>query len=54
MSRQIFARFLVSIFFASLLSLTAACNTVEGAGEDVEAAGEAIQDGAQDTKDAID
>lgn len=30
---------------ASVLALSA-CNTVEGAGEDVEAAGEAIQDGA--------
>jgi len=30
---------------ASVLALSA-CNTVEGAGEDVESAGEAIQDGA--------
>jgi len=31
----------------SVLALSA-CNTVEGAGEDVENAGEAIQDGADD------
>lgn len=31
----------------SVLALSG-CNTVEGAGEDVESAGEAIQDGADD------
>jgi predicted small secreted protein len=29
------------------------CNTAEGLGEDVEAAGEGIQEIAEDTKDAI-
>ncbi|MAN74413.1 MAG: entericidin, EcnA/B family [Henriciella sp.] len=39
--------FLVAGF--SLLALAAAaCNTVEGAGEDVEATGEAIEDTAND------
>ncbi len=31
----------------------AACNTVEGAGKDVEAAGGAVAEGARDTKDEI-
>ncbi len=31
----------------------AACNTTKGVGKDVEAAGEGIQDIADDTKDAI-
>jgi predicted small secreted protein len=35
----------LAVASASVLALSA-CNTVEGAGEDVESAGEAIQDGA--------
>ena len=36
---------------ALLLAIgTAACNTVEGAGEDIEAAGDAIEDAAEDAK----
>ncbi|QZP08160.1 entericidin A/B family lipoprotein [Caenibius sp. WL] len=30
--------------------LLAACNTIEGAGEDMQSAGEAVSDTAQDTK----
>lgn len=37
----------------ALLALTAGCNTVKGVGEDVQAAGEAVSDGAQKTGDAI-
>jgi len=37
--------------FALLLSTAAAaCNTVEGAGKDVEAVGDGVQDAAQDAK----
>lgn len=37
---------------AALYALSlAACNTVEGAGKDVEAAGEEIQEEAQEAKD---
>lgn len=32
--------------FASLMLLVAACNTVEGAGEDLQSAGSAVQDAA--------
>lgn len=35
------------IFAAAGLMATAACNTVRGAGQDVEAAGEAVQDVAK-------
>jgi predicted small secreted protein len=39
---------LVSVAGAALLS---ACNTVEGVGRDLERAGDAIQDEADDTRD---
>lgn len=44
------ARKLLLAFVLAGLSVLAlsACNTVEGAGEDVESAGEAIQDSADD------
>lgn len=32
----------------------AACNTMEGAGEDIESGGEAISEGARDVQDEID
>lgn len=36
--------------FLLLLTALTACNTVEGAGEDIEAAGESISDTASDAK----
>ncbi|MGI9421160.1 MAG: entericidin A/B family lipoprotein [Geminicoccaceae bacterium] len=36
-----------------LLASLGACNTIAGAGKDVEAAGEAITDTADDTKEEI-
>ena len=43
------------IFFplvsAAGLTLLSACNTVEGVGRDIERAGDAIQDEADDTQD---
>ena len=36
-----------------LLASLAACNTIAGAGKDIEAAGEAISDTAEDTKEEI-
>lgn len=43
------------VIIAMMLALLAAplltgCNTVEGAGRDIEGAGEAVQDAAQDAK----
>ncbi len=37
----------------SLLASLNACNTIAGAGKDLEAAGETITDTAEDTKDQI-
>lgn len=42
---KFFRRFMVLAGLASCLAL-ASCNTIEGAGEDVESAGEAVQDAA--------
>lgn len=43
-------RKLIALFGALLMSLgVVACNTMEGAGEDVEAAGETIQRGAEES-----
>ena len=36
---------------AATLMLLSGCNTVEGVGRDVERAGDAIQDGAEDVRD---
>ena len=44
-TRQLMAAFLALCFGASMLVLTA-CNTTEGAGEDIEGLGEGIQDAA--------
>lgn len=41
--------FLIALITLTTLSL-AACNTVEGAGEDIESAGDAISDSARDTR----
>lgn len=42
-------KFVMFMVAAASLSI-AACNTVEGAGKDVSAAGRAVQDTAQDAK----
>jgi predicted small secreted protein len=47
-------RVLTALFFLSAMILALpACNTVEGAGEDIEATGDAISDTADDTKDEM-
>ncbi|HET9161254.1 MAG TPA: entericidin A/B family lipoprotein [Caulobacteraceae bacterium] len=43
-------RKLILLFTAAAALAVAACNTVEGAGKDVKAAGQAVQDTAQDAK----
>lgn len=43
--RKALLALVITTFSAAALS---ACNTVEGAGEDIENTGEAIQDGAED------
>ncbi len=43
---------LSALFMALLFTLgLAGCNTMEGAGEDMEAAGDAIEDSASENKD---
>jgi len=46
--KRIIALTLLSLFSISMLS---ACNTVAGAGKDVQKAGEKVEDKAQDCKD---
>jgi predicted small secreted protein len=41
------------LLLLSLMAALPACNTVEGAGEDIGAAGDAISDSARDTKEEI-
>ncbi len=43
---------LVITLLAGMLALTA-CNTFKGVGQDVQGAGGAIEEGAEDTQDAI-
>jgi predicted small secreted protein len=49
---MLWVRLLVSAAGVTMLSgMLSACNTVEGVGRDVERAGDAIQDEADDTRD---
>ena len=41
------------LFLLAITAALPACNTVEGAGEDIGAAGDAISDTASDTKEEI-
>lgn len=45
--------FSLAVLFSLVLG-TSACNTTRGAGEDIEAAGEAVQQGAENASEAID
>jgi entericidin A len=46
-----YAGILIPLASAAGVLLLSACNTVEGVGRDVERAGDAIQDEADDTRD---
>jgi predicted small secreted protein len=39
------------VMMLASMAFVAACNTVEGAGQDIEATGDAIEDAADDAKD---
>lgn len=39
---------IIALLLALLMGATTACNTIEGAGRDIESAGEAIEDAADD------
>lgn len=45
------AVFLLPLIPAAGLVMLSGCNTVEGVGRDIERAGDAIQDEAEDTRD---
>ena len=47
-TKRLFAALLLALFSMNFL---VACNTVSGAGKDIEAAGDKIDDKAQDCKD---
>lgn len=50
MNTTTLSKMVLAVAGAALLALTAACNTVEGAGKDVSATGHAVTDAARDTK----
>ena len=47
------SRRLLVLLVAGLALALAGCNTISGAGQDVEAAGEAIEGTAEDTQDSM-
>jgi len=50
MLRRIFASLLATLFFASAFGTLTGCNTVEGAGKDIQQGGAAISDEAKEQK----
>ncbi len=49
----VFARLIARLIAIGLLAGLAACNTVEGFGEDVQGGGDAITGAAEDVQDAL-
>jgi predicted small secreted protein len=47
-------KLLALALFLGVTAGVAGCNTVEGVGEDVQGAGEAVEDASQDVKEDID
>ena len=50
MLKRIFALLLTTLFLAGPTVILTACNTMEGAGKDIQKGGEAIKDEAQEHK----
>ena len=50
MIKRIFAPLLAALFFVSFFGTLAGCNTIEGAGKDVEQGGKAIRDEAREKR----
>lgn len=50
MIRKIMAPLLAALFLASLFGTLAGCNTMEGAGKDIQQGGKAIADEAREHK----
>jgi len=49
MAKRIFALILMTLFLAGTVAITG-CNTIEGAGKDIETGGKAIKDEANEHK----
>ena len=50
MIRKLGTSLLAALFFAGVFGTLAGCNTVEGAGKDIQAGGKAIKDEARENK----
>lgn len=50
MIKRIFALFLASLFLAGTAATLTGCNTMEGAGKDIERGGEELKEEAQEHK----
>ena len=50
MIKRIFAPLLAALFFVSFFGALAGCNTVEGAGKDIEQGGRAIKNEAREVR----
>jgi predicted small secreted protein len=50
MFKRIFVSLLATLFLAGTLATLTGCNTVEGAGKDIEKGGKAIKDEANEQK----
>ncbi len=51
MIRKIMASLLATLFCAGLFGTLAGCNTIEGAGADIQQGGKAIKDEAREQRD---
>jgi predicted small secreted protein len=51
MIKRIFAALLATLFFGGVLGTLSGCNTMEGAGKDIQKGGKAITDEAREQKD---
>ena len=50
MIKRIFASLLAALFYLSFFGTLAGCNTIEGAGQDIQQGGKAIKDEAKEQK----
>ena len=53
MIRRIFVSLLTTVFFAGIFGTLAGCNTMAGAGQDIEQGGKAIKDEAREQKNKM-
>jgi predicted small secreted protein len=51
MIKRIFATLLATLFFGGVFGTLAGCNTMEGAGKDIQKGGQAITNEAREQKD---